>query len=397
MTILGYDSLEDGASDLTAPCPHCTRLIRLGARQCPHCGIDIALAANLEERALASISVEKKSPIAPEILVPRLGEILLEKGILTSDQLQRALNDHAALVSSGSPVLFGQMLLETGLVDRETLDLVVTEQILQLQSALHQSNRQLEQRVRERTEDLQQALQRLSELNELKSNFISNISHELRTPLTHLKGYLTILADLTLGPLNEEQVTAVTTLLRAEDRLEQLIEDLIQFSLVARGEISLNRTPISVVDLIQAATLRSERLANARSIKLCLHHAEGLPLVSVDREKIFWVILQLLDNAIKFTPQGGQVTITVQREGQLVNVGISDTGIGIAAHRLDEIFEPFHQLDSSATRHFSGTGLGLAMVKRILEAHGAAIHVRSELGKGSHFDFSLPAYEQDPQ
>lgn len=143
--------------------------------------------------------------------------------------------------------MIGQKLLELGLVDRETLDQVVTEQILQLQQALQLANRQLEQRVLERTQDLQQALNKLSELNELKSNFISTISHELRTPLTHLKGYITLLADGSLGDLSEAQQEAMDVMERAEARLEHLIEDLIQFSLIARGQLSLTLNPTASI------------------------------------------------------------------------------------------------------------------------------------------------------
>jgi len=126
-------------------------------------------------------------------------------------------------------LLLGQVLRELQLVDAETLDQVITEQILQLQSALREANRQLERRVEERTRDLQRALERLTELNQLKANFIANISHELRTPLAHLKGYLDLLKENGFGALNEQQKGAVDILQRSELRLEKLIEDLISF------------------------------------------------------------------------------------------------------------------------------------------------------------------------
>ncbi len=381
----------------TIECPNCKQFVPANSRECEYCGVNLALAAGIAARALTPSLVEPASgPMAPEILVPRLGEILLEKGVLTKETLQDALTYSQKQAEAGKARLFGQNLLEMKLIDRETLDQVVTEQILQLQQALQASNRQLERRVLERTHDLQVALNRLSELNELKNNFISNISHELRTPLTHIKGYLNLLADGSLGPLSTEQSNAVGVLVRAETRLEQLIEDLIQFSLIARGQLSLNVEPVNVKDLLAAASNRGTRQAAARHIGFHLEIDEEIAFVRADREKISWVLLQLLDNAVKFTPQDGDVTLGVKlEEGGLACFRVIDTGIGIAPNRLMEIFESFHQLDNSNTRRFGGTGLGLALVKRIVEAHGSIIKVQSEPGKGSCFEFNLPATKQE--
>lgn len=377
-------------------CPQCGWLVNRQDRECPGCGVNLALAAGLAERALTvGFATLTAMPVAPEILVPRLGEILLERGVLTQEQLQAALERHKELAEAGKPCLFGRLLRELGLVNQEILDQVVTEQILKLQQALQVSNQQLEQRVRERTSDLQNALTKLSELSEMKANFISNISHELRTPLTHIKGYLNLLADGSLGPLTEEQTSALDVLQRSEMRLEQLIEDLIQFSLVSRGELSLNLKPVSVNDLVATTANRAKKLAQARSVELKVNLSGNLPLVRADGEKISWVLLQLQDNAIKFTPQGGQVTVDAYFDGGLVTIGVTDTGIGIAPDRMDEIFEPFHQLDGSDTRRYGGTGLGLALVKKIIDAHGAIIKVHSQVGKGSRFEFSLPPYRPD--
>jgi signal transduction histidine kinase len=330
-------------------------------------------------------------PISPEALVPRIGDYLIEKGLLKTGQLQKALAFQKKCSDEGKPLLLGQALLELGLISRETLDQAVTAQILQLQNALNVANQSLKQRVEERTQELRQALERVSELNQLKSNFIANISHELRTPLTHIKGYLDILGDGGLGPLNENQFEALGVLKKAESRLEHLIEDLIQFSLAARGDISLNRAEIAIDKLIRIAVDRSLSKARQQELALKIDSKEGLPLVRVDEDKIGWVIIQLLDNAIKFTPKGGQVVVQASyNDSGLITIAVVDTGIGIPQERMAEIFEPFHQLDGSAKRRFSGTGLGLAMVRRIIEAHGSQIKVQSVVEKGSCFEFSLP-------
>ncbi len=375
-------------------CPSCGQVIDIQERVCPFCGVNLFFAVGMAEDAIRSRPSAANPQIAPEILVPRLGEILIERGVLTEADLQTALEKYRMRSTSGGGRLIGQKLLELGLVDRETLDQVVTEQILQLQQALQLANRQLEQRVLERTQDLQQALNKLSELNELKSNFISTISHELRTPLTHLKGYITLLADGSLGDLSEAQQEAMDVMERAEARLEHLIEDLIQFSLIARGQLSLNLKPNSVDMLVGPTFERANKLARPRNVDMRIDMPNKLPLVRVDAEKIAWVLFQLQDNAIKFTPQGGHVVVAVDAEAGLVTFRVTDTGIGIAPNRINEIFEPFHQLDGSDNRPAGGTGLGLALVKRIIEGHNSKIIVRSEIGKGSQFEFSLPVWTQ---
>jgi signal transduction histidine kinase len=351
----------------------------------------LALAAIMAEQSLtSSISFSAGAPLAPEILVPRLGAYLMERGVLNADDLQRALEIHKQYSDEGKPRLFGKLLLELDLVDRETLDQVITEQILKLQEALQQSNRQLEQRVQERTIELQRALSKLSQLNELKSNFISNISHELRTPLTHMKGYLSIFVDGGLGPLTSQQEEALDVVMRAEGRLEKLIEDLIQFSLAARSELSLNLSSTNISELILAVLSRVKRQARTKEINLHSSYPNNLPLVRIDSEKIAWVLHQLLDNAIKFTYKGGHVVVDASPDKQMILVKVTDSGIGIAPEHLNELFEPFHQLDSSDTRRYGGVGLGLALARRIIEAHGSTIQVHSKLGQGSRFEFPLP-------
>lgn len=377
-------------------CPQCNYLIDPQSQHCSNCGVNLALATILTETALTlRLPITPGLPLAPEALIPRLGDYLIEKGILEPDDLERALEYQRQEAEAGEPILIGQALVALGLIDQPTLDEAVTEQILQLQSALQKSNQELEQRVQERTAELQQALNRLTELNQLKSNFISNISHELRTPLTHIKGYSDILVDQSLGPLNKKQVEALRVIKRSEIRLERLIDDLIQFSLAARGELTIYVGDFHLGQLITNVISQVLPKANANNLSLQMLLPEDPVFIRADEEKINWVILQLLENAIKFTPEYGRIVVEVKVDGDLVTTSVRDTGIGIPKERLNEIFDPFHQLDSSITRKYSGTGLGLSMVRRILESHGTDIKVKSNVGSGSEFQFSLPKAEQN--
>ena len=173
--------------------------------------------------------------ITPETLVPRLGELLIKRGLLEVDDLTTALEYQAQKIQSGTPCLIGQALVELGMADQQSIDEVVTIQIFELQNSLQRSNQRLEKQVAQRTMELQEAFTRLTELDQLKSNFISNISHELRTPLTHIKGYLDIFADHSLGPLTALQEDAIKVMERSEDRLEQF--EIMQIDIAVAGEV----------------------------------------------------------------------------------------------------------------------------------------------------------------
>lgn len=329
--------------------------------------------------------------IAPETLVPRLGELLIERGLIRPEELRIALDFQRERISSGVPCLIGQALIELGFIDQYALDEVVTLQIFQLQQKLEHTNKKLEQRVAERTAELQKALSRLTELNQLKSNFISNISHELRTPLTHIKGYLDIISEQSLGPLTEAQVNAIQVIQRSEFRLEQLIDDLIRFSFAVRGEMELNLSPVNILQIVDDNLISMQKKSALKGINIEINLPPDLPEINADEEKIQWVLIQLIDNAIKFTPSGGEVQLNASETGDGVEIAVVDSGIGIPEERLPEIFQPFHQLDGSVSRRYPGTGLGLALASRIIEAHGSKIVVDSVPGKGTSIIFTLPA------
>lgn len=336
-------------------------------------------------------------PLTPEVLVPKLGDYLVTKGLISAAELKRALAFQKSLRADDQiPPLLGNILIQMGLITREKLDEVITEQILQLREALQRYNQQLEHRVQERTAELELALSKLSELNKLKANFIANVSHELRTPLTHLKGYLELLTTSSLGPLTAEQNEALTTIQRSTERLEQLIESLILFATAEKEEFSLAIRPFPILPTCQKVIKKLKEKAENQKVTIHLDCPADLPMAKADEEKISWAILQLLDNSIKFTPAGGHVNLQCLYQNPTLRIIIKDTGIGIPEEKFKELFEAFHQLDGSSTRRYGGTGLGLALVKKIVEAHGTTIHFNSVVGKGSQFEFDLPAQTEKP-
>ena len=333
---------------------------------------------------------EQTLKLTPEMLVPRLGEHLVNNGHISEEDLKKALSYQQEKTAEGESLLLGQALMDLKITNRETLDQAVTEQIIQLRSALQATNRNLEQRVQERTADLQRALKRLSELSELKANFISNVSHELRTPLTHIKGYVELLISESLGPITPEQKHALQVSQNSSGQLERLIEDLIMASVASQGELTLKQEALDIRRIANIAVKSMTKKAEDREVSVHAVLDKNLPLAQADSQKLIWVLGQLLDNGIKFTPIGGRVVLRAEHENdQLISISVTDTGIGIPAEKIKDIFEPFHQLDSAPTRQYGGTGLGLLLVRQIIEAHGSMLDVKSTEGRGTTIKFPL--------
>src|SRR5215211_5350702 len=228
--------------------------------------------------------------LTPEMLVPRMGEYLIQKSLINNDDLQQALNYQQEETAKGNTILLGQALIDLKLVSRADLDQAVTEQIIQLRCALQAANRTLERRVEERTEELQKALERVSELSQLKANFISNISHELRSPLTHIKGYVELLITESLGDITEEQRHALQVSQQSTNKLEALIEDLILFSLASRGEMSVKQENVDIRRLANLTVKSYAEQVHDRNLQLHTMIDENVPLIQADSQKIAWVL-----------------------------------------------------------------------------------------------------------
>lgn len=238
----------------------------------------------------------------------------------------------------------------------------------------------------------------LKELDRMKSDLLANVSHELRTPLTAIKGYTDYILERKLGDITDKQEKGLVVVQRNLERLSRTIGALLDFSRMDIGRITLNLQRFSVASLVEQiqGTVRSE--LDKKRLRFVSAVEENLPPLIADREKLSAVIENLVINAIKFTPEGGSITVSAGRvsgaERPTAEIRVSDSGIGIPKDQIGKIFNRFHQVDGTTTRRFGGVGLGLAIVKSILDAHGAAIHVESEEGKGTVFNFRLPLLER---
>jgi signal transduction histidine kinase len=251
------------------------------------------------------------------------------------------------------------------------------------------ANAELEERVHARTAELERALAELRGLDHLKSQFITNVSHELRTPLHHVKGYIDLLAEGAMGNLTPKQAEGLSLTQEAVERLEKVVYDIVDFSTL--DEDALNFEPIYLLDVCRSVINGYTAMANRRKVSITLSMGNDLPLVLADRVAVTRVLQHLLDNAIKFGPASQVVQIQVDRRAERVRLAVRDQGPGLAPVEVDRIFDVFYQVDGSATRRAGGLGVGLALVRKLVQAHGSQVTVRSELGKGSTFAFDLEA------
>ncbi len=229
----------------------------------------------------------------------------------------------------------------------------------------------------------------LKRLERVRQDFVANVSHELRTPLTAVKGYVEALRDGGLqDPAHAEQFLDVIQ--RHSERMDKIVSDLLLLSEMESAERVLQREAVHLAELIRTAVETLRPLAEAKKQHLRIEPMEGLPSVRADGQKAHQVLINLLNNAISYTPEGGSITVEARPISEGVEVSVIDNGIGIPPDDLPRIFERFYRVDKGRSRELGGTGLGLSIVKHIIEAHGGQIRVESKPGKGSRFTFFLP-------
>jgi predicted ATPase/signal transduction histidine kinase len=302
--------------------------------------------------------------------------------------------------------LIGILYLENQLMTRafsrdriETLQVLVAQAAISIENAklyreLEASVDLLEQRVEARTIELKAAKEVAESAERTKTSFFNNMSHELRTPLNAILGMSEGLEEQVYGDLNPKQIRCIQVINSSGTHLLSLIDDVLDLAKLEAGRFELYCTPTNIAQLCTDSIVFIEQQALKKQIHLAIHLPQDLPELVVDERRICQVLINLLSNAVKFTPIGGFVDLSVvhvvTETSNLIQITVSDTGIGIEAANLDLLFQPFVQIDSALSRTAQGTGLGLNLVRELVALHGGRVSVTSEIGVGSRFMIDLP-------
>ena len=266
----------------------------------------------------------------------------------------------------------------------------ITER-MEIEEKLRDAKENLELKVTERTAQLLEAKERAESVARLKSEFLANMSHELRTPLNGVIGFSEMLVDEKAGPLNPKQKEYLTDVLNSARHLLQLINDVLDLAKIEAGKSELTPENFLLANAIGEVCAVVKGISQKRRVILSWSVAPELRSVTLDQKKFKQICYNLLSNAVKFTDAGGSVDIrALGREDACFEVQVTDTGIGIKEEDMQRLFRDFEQLEAGAGRRYGGTGLGLALTKKLVEAHGGAITVESEPGRGSTFSVILP-------
>jgi len=270
----------------------------------------------------------------------------------------------------------------------------------QLFEHLQHANAELEQRVAQRTEELKKTNIELEHANRTKDEFLATMSHELRTPLNSILGLSETLLEQRRDPLSEYQQRYLQTIASSGSHLLELINDILDLSKIEAGKFDHHPQMIGVNDLCQSSLTFVKELATRKTITLTYQNTTTIPKMYADPRRIKQILINLLTNAVKFTPDNGHVILQVadDAEQERIQFSVIDNGIGIAPENLHKLFQPFVQVDSRLTREYEGTGLGLALVQKLTDLHGGSVIVESDgvPGKGSRFTINLPVGQAMP-
>ena len=239
-------------------------------------------------------------------------------------------------------------------------------------------------------EELSKAYEDLKSLDIMKNEFLSNVSHELKTPLISIMGYGELMSDGTLGLLNEQQTKAMEAVVRNSERLNRLMNSLLELSIVRDGRANYRFDSLQINEVIDSAILDISAQVGKKAICIEKNIPANLPSINGDKDHLIQLVVNLIDNAVKFAPSGGLITVTVREEENDMHIMVSDNGIGIPKEAIPHVFKLFYQVNGSMNRRYRGTGIGLYLCKKIVEAHKGSIWVDSTENVGTTIHVSLP-------
>ena len=278
--------------------------------------------------------------------------------------------------------------------EEELVSILMTQLAIAIENSafyeeVGQSRQELERKVHDRTRELAAANAQLIRLNKAKSDFVSAVSHELRTPLAAIKGYASLLRSGQFGPLAVPQAERLAKIEKHTDLLTHLINNLLDIARIESGRVTMETQSMDVEDMLSSIADVAKPQMDAKHIRFAIEK-DGVRTLVGDPTHLPRAFINLLSNATKYTPERGTITLSLQREGEQVIVRVTDTGCGIEAKEVPKLFQEFYRAANPINEQVRGTGLGLALVKRIVEAHHGQIWVSSEPGKGTTFTFTLP-------
>ncbi|MBC7930513.1 MAG: ATP-binding protein [Rubrivivax sp.] len=269
--------------------------------------------------------------------------------------------------------------------------------LVQVLSELEEKREQLERlnsRLEESNREIGEANAKLRELSAMKEEFLALTTHDLRSPLTVISGVINFFTSGRLGDLTPEQKNMVQMMERNTQNLIELVNDLLDASKLESGTLRLETVSVDLRGLTEELREQMHPLARDKEIALEEAIPKDLPPLRADRAKLRRILVNLLSNALKFTPKGGRIELSAERAGDFVRVSVADNGVGMAPDDVKDIFDKYTQASSRATRSEKGTGLGLYITRQLVELQGGKISVESEVGKGSTFSFTIPTAEQ---
>ncbi|HYN85002.1 MAG TPA: ATP-binding protein [Pyrinomonadaceae bacterium] len=270
--------------------------------------------------------------------------------------------------------------------------------LVQILAELEEKREELERlntRLGESNRELNEANAKLRELSEMKEEFLALTTHDLRSPLTVISGVISFFTSGRLGDLSPEQKNMVAMMERNTQSLIELVNDLLDASKLESGTMRLDLAAVELAGLVGELRETMHPLAREKEITIGESIPQDLPPLRADRPKLRRVLVNLVSNALKFTPKGGRVEVSAERAGAMVRVSVTDTGVGIQPDDLARLFDKYEQARSRATRSEKGTGLGLYITRQLVELHGGEISVRSDVGRGSTFSFTVPVADGD--